>query len=493
MIEFILLLFFLAFIYILYKEYGKKEKKQLKEVKTDKIFSKEKISEQIKQASSFPNERQKEIAKWITVFCEFYSTDLEVKKETITCSPQEYIKYSNDNGLLEENGDLKYYLRKIKGDYERLASGDFFRMVDEDRFNFIYNGWGTSMKNYSSRIDRLKWISDFIPLDVAVMAVSNLKNLHKLMSENNLTNMSQLEEYVIQEYFNKEGNGYLCKNNECEEKYEKILFTLPYLYLLPNYIEIYTKITDYNNKLAEFRDYFNEVKNTYRITMSGIDGEKKSAGYVSEISDKVLYNVTIKSGNDTAENDILLFSKKGIFTLEVKNYGTGDLTITENGQVNFIKNGEEVITEKTNPIEQTNRHVALINKILGEKISAEKVRGMIVLPDPKVNIDNKSTTPVVSLPFLQNYIDNNYEDVLSEEELDWAYQKIQDYSIENIEYSRPIMTQNWIGLWAENWTMWRLLKKLPSYPYYNFERDEGEGWADTYHPRDDIPYVKIAD
>ena len=365
------------------------------------------------------------------VFYNNYSTDFVVKKNTYLSSLDEYLTYSKNNGLIEKDEDLEFQLRR---EYNENSK-------------YILNN-----RNFAS-----VWYS----VNHMIETYTKIKLLHNLISTHKLSNREQFANYVFENCFKESEEGYILKENQ-KELYRATQY-LDYLYFESNCNAVLFKLIDYRNKLLEFYRYFEEVKKYYWVIKSGLEGEQVAQSYIKNITKFALYNVAVKIGNKTTENDIIIFTRKGIFTLEVKNYGNGDLIIDKNENISFIKNGEDVLKEK-NPISQNKHHVSMLNKLLNEKVSPDKINWVIVLPNPKVIIKNESNLPILSMPYLPSYI-NNLPDVLSFEEAKWAYQKIIENSVESPKYERPIMTQNLLNIWYG----------------VNPERSENEKWDDEYN------------
>lgn len=158
----------------------------------------------------------------------------------------------------------------------------------------------------------------------------------------------------------------------------------------------------YSNKLKEVKAALEE---DYRRLKKGLDGEntvfqevnKYKADYLS------LFGNRIDTGAEgTVENDVLIFSEKGIYTIEVKNIkseGNQFLKISKDG-IWYTRSSTETEwrpdENSTKIIDQVNRHVYLSQQFL-LKHTQERipVRPIIVISNGNVTIENETTWVIV--------------------------------------------------------------------------------------------------
>lgn len=158
----------------------------------------------------------------------------------------------------------------------------------------------------------------------------------------------------------------------------------------------------YSNKLKEVKAALEE---DYRRLKKGLDGEntvfqevnKYNADYLS------LFGNRIDTGAEgTVENDVLIFSEKGIYTIEVKNIkseGNQFLKISKDG-IWYTRRSTETEwrhdENSTKIIDQVNRHVYLSQQFL-LKHTQERipVRPIIVISNGNVTIENETTWVIV--------------------------------------------------------------------------------------------------
>ena len=428
-----IVLFIAGFIYYLWCRQNKKKLlwflDRPEEIKS-RVYTKDEIISDILNKKVNPTDYP---IPQINNFCNYYSTDTTMRKDTYRSSLEEYITYLKNNGIVEKDDDLEFHLRK-----EYIT--DQNNVLDNRRFASVWYDVNSSIK-----------------------ALESIKLLANLVYTKKFYNKAQFAEYILNNCFIETKNGYTIKDNRGEAIYNATKY-LGYSSFISNCNDALVKLTDYRNKLIEFHKHFEDVKKNYWVIKSGIEGEHIAQGYINTITKNALYNVAIKHNNKIAENDVIMFTTKGIFTLEVKNYGNGELVIDEEGNISFYKRGEDVLKEKS-PIEQNKYHVSMLNQLLNSKISSDKIHWAIILPNSSVKVINNSNLPVFKIEKLPDYI-KSLPNVLTFEEAKWAYVKITKNSVPSPKYDRPIITQNWVGLWYD--------KKY-------FQRDKGEAWDEDYN------------
>lgn len=166
-------------------------------------------------------------------------------------------------------------------------------------------------------------------------------------------------------------------------------------------------------------------KNLYKGLARGKSGEDFTYEYLRSVLPRdweLLRNVNVAYNGQQRENDLILISNKGIFTIEVKNYMAGSITVKNDGKV--IHNiGNGVADESRSVIEQSESHVAFITRFMEEnsKINHKKwyevVHGTVVISNNEMEVDNQSSYPIFRVALLRQYILNNFDDVFTDEEV----------------------------------------------------------------------------
>lgn len=186
----------------------------------------------------------------------------------------------------------------------------------------------------------------------------------------------------------------------------------------------------YLNKLKLIVESIEANNNLYKGLARGKSGEDFTYEYLRSVMPRdweLLRNVNVAHNGEQRENDLILISNKGIFTIEVKNYMAGSITIKNDGKV-IHDIGGNVANENYSVIEQSESHVAFITRFMEEnsKINRKKwyevVHGTVVISNNEMEIDNQSSYPIFRAALLRQYILNNFDDVFTDEEV----QEIKD-------------------------------------------------------------------
>ena len=179
------------------------------------------------------------------------------------------------------------------------------------------------------------------------------------------------------------------------------------------------KVTPYYDTLRpEFFDETIEMVDRLQkerdANRKGVLGERQVAEYLKgyEAEFLPLYGNRFQSDEGTVENDVLLFTARGIFSLEIKNInGTGKqkLKITRDGQWFEWKKNEWVKSNNAKIFDQVNRHTLLTEKKLSEVFSnlhEVEIKPLIVIPNDNVEIINESQFELVRPSQIPAYIRN---------------------------------------------------------------------------------------
>ncbi len=151
------------------------------------------------------------------------------------------------------------------------------------------------------------------------------------------------------------------------------------------------------------------VNKDFNILNLGISGEDKvdkilnTHKYIKNLSNLVIKDVD----GQRVECDNLLVTEKGIFIIEVKNYGSNGrftLKIDNSGRWERVYNSNSYVMDS--PFGQNSRHIGIIKNILLEHSINIPVYGIIVIANDTVDIINNSNNMVVRADFLVDTINN---------------------------------------------------------------------------------------
>lgn len=277
-------------------------------------------------------------------------------------------------------------------------------------YAYPYTNTDTESANYISTIEnRYSEFDEYI---------NNIE-----INDDSVNNIIVNQNYTYEE-MDTEIRTYYLEGNESTLEELKNLYD-NFVILGNKYLKILKKIienTEANNNL-------------YKGLARGKSGEDFAYEYLKKVLPRdweLLRNVNVAFDGEQRENDLILISNKGIFTIEVKNYMAGSITVKNDGKV--IHNiGNGVADESRSVIEQSESHVAFITRFMEEnsKINRKKwyelVHGTVVISNNEMEVDNQSSYPIFRTALLRQYILNNFDDVFTDEEV----QEIKDLLLYN--------------------------------------------------------------
>ena len=218
-----------------------------------------------------------------------------------------------------------------------------------------------------------------------------------LLKDNEYTNTDAIYQYgtllrLAKEYIDKEKIMQYCESNSIEVPEE----------------------------LQCVLDKMEEVEKEHGSLKKGLEGETKVRESVNLFSDKVkiIQNGRFIFDDIDIEVDLILVSKKGVFCLEVKNW-KDDAVLDEKGFLRREKDNEEEKNGK-NIVGQMKRHRHCLRRMLEKGLGKEiPVYSVFLWQNNNSKLEIEFSDIIVCYTnTLENKIFNNdYEDVLSEEQL----------------------------------------------------------------------------
>ena len=225
---------------------------------------------------------------------------------------------------------------------------------------------------------------------------------------------------------------------ELETKHEKWFFEDDILYRYRSRSSIErTKLLDgpegksieewaayFYNELVKYRE---EIEVHLGITVKGDIGEQNVAECLedSKYKDGVIHNVVLDvsdEGGKTNEIDTYVITTKGIFVLEVKNYGKAGrtLVITDDDKWDLLDSKtKRAVKQEKNPAYQNKRHtnatLVKIREWLGKEVP---IFPLVVIGNNAVKLERRSSMEVSQIYNLVAYIENiKGPDVFTQEEI----------------------------------------------------------------------------
>ena len=205
------------------------------------------------------------------------------------------------------------------------------------------------------------------------------------------------------------------------------------------------------------KDFPNDkkIKNDLYASKAGLNGENEIIRYLknSNVGMYVLHDITLKSGDTTAQIDYVVITPAKCYLIECKNL-KGNITIDSNGQ--FIRKYElnGVIKEESieSPLSQAERHreillktrdsKSLLSRLFFDEKAFEDYHKTLVVLTNNSAILNKENAPqkckdlVIRLDELINYIKRDLDNT---DLIDQDYKKaMKDYAYRFIKKDNPI-------------------------------------------------------
>lgn len=200
-------------------------------------------------------------------------------------------------------------------------------------------------------------------------------------------------------------------------------------------------LKNHKTKLLEIRRYFdsrfNYINKEYSSAVIGLKGEKLVNSHIDIHKNIInLSNINLKSDSgQQIQCDNILITTKGIFILEVKNYGTSNnysLCIDRDGR--WLRKFGEELEPLSNAIEQNNRHVAILNEIINDSLGNTldnfiDSKNVVVIANNTIDIYNNSSNQIVLRPSeIYPYLQSINKEIFTEEQIN----KIKDIIISHI-------------------------------------------------------------
>ncbi|MFP5528703.1 nuclease-related domain-containing protein [Peptococcus simiae] len=176
----------------------------------------------------------------------------------------------------------------------------------------------------------------------------------------------------------------------------------------------------YNNLFANYEDVYINFKKEEK----GMSGENSVIDALKPFSGmRFIDNLVLKSADTltkTTEIDIVLVNDKGIFVLEVKNYGGQNKTlkIDPSGKWVLYDKNRKAVTDLTSPVPQMARQILAIKSLLKDNLLEDKkipIYSMVVLGNNSVDLENLSNSVIIRPSEITTEIFNK-PDMLTNEE-----------------------------------------------------------------------------
>lgn len=200
--------------------------------------------------------------------------------------------------------------------------------------------------------------------------------------KNNLPKVKEKYEIEIMDKANIffEENAVFSLSEKVKQYNDIIEFTDKICSDIPEYASI-QEIDSRSKEEAcvDFYKSYDELKKQLKISENGINGERYTFNALKMLDYKIeiLQNVNLYLCDEIIENDIIVITESGVFTLEVKYISKNNATITKQG-----------LLGNKNVVEQSRKHIHALNRLLAEtKYSDVPVYSILVFSNDKCTVN----------------------------------------------------------------------------------------------------------
>lgn len=160
--------------------------------------------------------------------------------------------------------------------------------------------------------------------------------------------------------------------------------------------------TDYQKSWKDYQECKAAFEKDYPSITSGVSGERIVYDALKPFDYElcILNGITLKLGEKTAENDLIVIAPQGIFSIEVKNRWKKDtltLNIGRDGSWSEVYPDGSRHPIDNDPNGQSNWHLAILGQIIKENFGNRSISitGIIAIANNKAKIVNESLQKIV--------------------------------------------------------------------------------------------------
>lgn len=280
---------------------------------------------------------------------------------------------------------------KIKSPNEILNNvprNTSFYGSNDEQYYFLQEEYNKSLNLIKDKLD-LKEVDEFIDVKTLTKSLFNSnieQNLKKLESGLSISDKSYLGRYI------------------------------PF-----PYIETKNMIIDMNKNIELIKDELDGYKSDIAISKKGIIGEKSVYNDLRLYENRynILSNIRIEVDKKSSESDVIIISEKGIFIIEVKNYGKSGETIKIAEDGTWTKSSDGYTREVKDAVDQNKYHCYITNKLLNNELKKRgydditeiKCISIVCIANNEVDLRNFSNEIIVRasniIPTIKNYKKND--------------------------------------------------------------------------------------
>jgi hypothetical protein len=368
-----------------------------------------------------------------------------------------YNKWLNEDFYKDQKGNLDRLVSVMKTVEKSTPSEDLvtrkysIKLDLDEQFDYANKLEKSMVRIYNQRVlSNFKDLETVKTYDDLLISVNQLEQDRELVYNNKIKHASFME--LLR------GHGY--QNEIYAEKEQTIL--------KPYYQFMYS-ILSAESDTSLYRDIAR-----IKLGVLGEDDLIKELDLYNDLFDYG-HSVRVEYLGSSVESDVIVYSRKGIFTLEAKNYGKSgsyNLHIAKDGQwKKILKSGREEVTDSV--VAQATRHVVIKQKLLNEELRKKglanpdryyTLESIIVIVNDVVQITNETDYPILRISQLYNYI-QKLPDIYTKEEVDAIRQVFEENSLDAKKYAMEDFLkefEDWLDLVVPVYELGYTLKPLLS-------------------------------
>lgn len=216
-------------------------------------------------------------------------------------------------------------------------------------------------------------------------------------------------------------------------------------------------------------DIYQKNFERYKVLKTGYNGEKLIEDYIENVildqfeGAQMFTNANLKSNADSSnEHDVIIVCTKGIFSIEIKNYG-GFIELSNTG---IIKISGKSVDEKNDFIIQSDNHKLNLTQVFSNTEYKKYIHTLVALANNEPRIINNSSFPIFSYKMIRSFIDSK-PDVFTQQDIEIVCGIIRQHSVPAKKFPMTHMFVDMYGISAsELFELYPIAKKNLNGAYY---------------------------
>lgn len=356
----------------------------------------------------------------------FYLTRIPIYKAK---EREKIKKVSKRNAALLEKEIQKLYSSELTIDCPEQIPSEPHQLTLDEQFKYLKELDTTKFE----LTPKLKSVYNKTHMTLEEMENQIHKNLEKISNSDFIYKCnSHLYGYHLIKLYNKEFGKHFFKKFGVNEDIFKMYQEISPIFLMDK------KLEELNNKKNNLIWNINQ----------GVMGEKRTLKdmelYITK--GQILNSVRIEYKDRSAESDLIYVGPTGVYSFEVKNYGTkSNWSIRVNPDGLWRKVYSDGTEEPMNSVgSQVTYHIAVKERFLNEKLKERygddapeiKVKGAVIMANDIVMVENESSLPIIRISGIREFLEKE-EDILTPEWQERIIEIFKEYTQKGKSYEIP--------------------------------------------------------